>query len=1010
MAAQESIINIKINTQQAQKSLDGTSKSVRDVDRNTRNLKAELKDLKQEMQGLDVGSEQFQKLAQEAGALEDKIGKVNAATKAFSSDTLVLDQTVGVVQGMAGAYGAVQGAMALAGVENEKLMEVMVRLQAIQAVTNGLQSVGVMINKASASGMLIRTTAQRVYNAVLGQTNVAQTANVATTTAQTTATGVATVATRGLAVAMNALPIVALVTGIGMIVSALFDWGDATDDVGDGMDSINDRELRLKKVTEDVNSLLSDQVKLQEEQNRTQITFLENQLKLIGLKKEKSEDDLQNEANIKQQIIKLNQDILKQEEALLATSSNLILRQQQDAQRALNEIFINLDNLEEKFEQTFSSNALKVAKSEIEEFKALSKPLIESLNTEINIRKELSELKLSDFENEEKFRSKAIQLNDNLAKQISISEQRLSKIKAKQNDFRLKDFDFNIEEQIKIIENYNNKTVQFDEENLANKLKYQKVVTKGVELYNQNLLIIEQERLRKEGKLRDDEIARRKQLLNEIEQEEKRSSNAQTKIQELTNERFLKGVEGQIEKLRQAYGKERDTLIENSIKRELQANEDKFLKLEISEEQYFINRAKIQESGIDNLLPIEQDYLSAFENYTDERIALIRKENVERERLTRAQTNMLLAEQVKLSTKQEMLVEQRNAMLEAKEEASNQKWYKNKLTEEQIFQEKMRAVKSDFLQQQINDEREMLLQKVALLDIEREQALDNEELTQAERVKIVEEYALKRQQIEAETAETILGMQQEINAEIAQDTEDKWLKALFAIQLVGQQTMALGNEIARSFQIATQNAIGSINSMYSSQAEEFNKQLVNQEINQEEHDDKMMLLEKNKQAEIRALQMAQFERDKKNNIAQAVMSGAQAGAQAFVNPGFPLVFGILPLIAAQTAMAISNIRSQQFTANRGGIVPGDSTVNKDSVNAFLTPGEAVMTKSATDMFLPLLSTMNQIGGGKSLDGAPLQSQPTSKEKGNTVIKTYVTTKDLRKGLDTDKRGRLNSRF
>lgn len=1018
--AQESIINIKINTQQAQKSLDGTSKSVRDVDRNTRNLKKELKELKQEMQGLDVGSEKFQELAQEAGVLEDKIGKVNAATKAFASDTLVLDQTVGVVQGMAGAYSTVQGAMALAGVENERLMEIMVRLQAIQAVTNGIQSVGVMLNKASASGMLIRTTAQRVYNAVLGQTNVAQTANVATTTAQTTATGAATIATRGLAIAMNALPIMALVTGIGLIVSALFDWGDAADDVADdvadGMDTINEKEIRLKRITKEVNDLLDTRVKIEMENLRDSIRVKENELRLIDLKKEKTEEDLQNELRLKKEIIDINKQILETQDAYSKVDSKVdlsqALNQQRELQREMNytnsELMDFVDNLKDV--PGTLNQGFELLEKNVNKIKNASNEVSNSIEEEIKLRKKIANLRLSDFESQREFFEEISGLQRNLEFQAVKTEQKISELREFESNKFVQRFGINIDKIISSYEGYKENTIKLDEEILKNQLKNNELASKKNELTDKQILLDKQENLRKEGLLEQRRIAQRKQLLKELEEEEKRSSNAQTKIQKLTNERFLKGVEGQIEKLRQAYGKERDDLIENAIKRELQANEEKFLKLEISEEQYFINRAKIQESGIDNLLPIEQNYLNAFENYTDERIALIKKENAERERLTRAQTNVILGEQVKLSTKQSMLVAQRNAMLEAQEEVHQQKWYKKQLTEEEIFQKKMREVRSDFFIERMNDEKELLKQKVALLDIEKEQALDNEELTQVERTKIVEEYALKRQQLEEEASRTIYELNRELNEDLQNDTELGWLKTFAAIQLVGQQTMALGNEIARSFQIATQNAINSINVMYSTQAEEFNKQLVNQEISQEEHDDKMKILEKNKQAEIRALQMAQFQRDKKNNIAQALMSGAMAGAQAWVNPGFPLAFGILPLIAAQTTMAISNIRSQQFAANRGGIVPGDSTVNKDSVNAFLTPGEAVITKSSTDMFLPLLSTMNQIGGGKSLDGTQLQSQPTSNQKSETVIKTYVTTKDLRKGLDTDKRGRINSRF
>ncbi len=1012
--AQESIINIKINTSQAQKSLDGTSKSVRDVNNNTRNLQKEIKDLKREMQGLDVGSQKFNEIAKEAGKLQDQLDKVNQTTKNFASDTLVLDQTVGVVQGMAGAYGAVQGAMALAGVENEKLMEVMVRLQAIQAVTNGLQSVGVMINKASASGMLIRTTAQRVYNAILGQTNAATVTNTAVTTAQTTATGAATVATTALGTAMRALPIFALIGGIGMIVSALFDWGDATDDVAGGMDNINSKQLTMKQITKDVNDLIDTRTKMEVDSIQSTINSLETQLKLIDLKKEKTEEDIQKQLELKNEIIDLNNKILETQRAYEKIDLSRIVEDQKEAQRAMVEFAIELDSLLEQREnlRTFYKNDEKRRQQEVENINKVINAhhsLLESIQKEEKLRNDMAHTRFEDFQDELEFHEHTRALQKNLMYQTQVTEKKKEEFAKLKDEKILKSLTTNIDEQIKIIENYAEANKTFDDEVLKNWMKNSQTVQKQWQLDHQKLLLAEEERLRKEAKLQEyynqQEIERRKLIVHE----EERNANAIEKIRDLTSKRFLKGLDGEIQKFEDDYIKEREKLIDDATKRELKILEDQFLKLEISEANFVKKRAQILDRGVDNLLNAENAYLEGFRNYTDERIQLTIKEHNQREKLTKEQTDVILAEQVKLSTMQSMLVAERNAMLEAQEEVHNRKWYQKQLTEEEIFQEKMRGVRSDFLVERMNDEKQLLKEKLDVLEIEKQQALDNEELTQIERNKIVEDYNLKRQQLEEETSRTVYDLTKELNDDLQNESELGWLKTFAAIQLVGQQLMGLGNEIAKSFQIATQNSINSINHMYSETAEAFNQQLVNQEIGQEEFNDKMFLLEKNKEAEITKLKRQQFKRDQRNNKAQAIMSGAQAGAQAFVNPGFPLVYAILPLIAAQTAMAVNNISSQQFTANRGGIVPGSSNVNKDSVNASLTPGEAIINKNSTDMFLPLLSMMNQIGGGKTLDGTAMQASAPQKEK-DVIIKTYVTTKDIDKGMKVDKRGRLNSRF
>ena len=80
-----------------------------------KSLKAQLKEMKNELLSMEEGSDAFKKLSAEAGALEDKIGDVNARVKRFASDTRKLDQLVGVGTAIAGGFQAASGALALFG-------------------------------------------------------------------------------------------------------------------------------------------------------------------------------------------------------------------------------------------------------------------------------------------------------------------------------------------------------------------------------------------------------------------------------------------------------------------------------------------------------------------------------------------------------------------------------------------------------------------------------------------------------------------------------------------------------------------------------------------------------------------------------------------------------------------------------------------------------------------------------------------------------------------------------
>lgn len=77
--------------------------------------------------------------------------------------------------------------------------------------------------------------------------------------------------------------------------------------------------------------------------------------------------------------------------------------------------------------------------------------------------------------------------------------------------------------------------------------------------------------------------------------------------------------------------------------------------------------------------------------------------------------------------------------------------------------------------------------------------------------------------------------------------------------------------------------------------------------------------------------------------------------------GFAEIAGIITQILTAMTTATSIINSAKFAT--GGLVSGPGTGTSDSIPAMLSNGESVMTARATGMFAPLLSTLNQLGGG-----------------------------------------------
>jgi hypothetical protein len=150
-----------------------------------------------------------------AGELKDGIGDIKAQVNALSSDTVKLDTAMGALQGGAAVFQGIESAIALTGVENEKLMQTMVKLQAIQGVVNAVNEVAVILNKEHVVGMQVRAVYEKAYAAAVG-----------------TSTG-----------AMKAFRLALIATGIGALIVALglviANWEKVTEWVGKAVSWFN---------------------------------------------------------------------------------------------------------------------------------------------------------------------------------------------------------------------------------------------------------------------------------------------------------------------------------------------------------------------------------------------------------------------------------------------------------------------------------------------------------------------------------------------------------------------------------------------------------------------------------------------------------------------------------------------------------------------------------------------------------------------------------------------------
>lgn len=177
-----------------------------------------------------------------------------------------------------------------------------------------------------------------------------------------------------------------------------------------------------------------------------------------------------------------------------------------------------------------------------------------------------------------------------------------------------------------------------------------------------------------------------------------------------------------------------------------------------------------------------------------------------------------------------------------------------------------------------------------------------------------------------------------------------------------------------------------------------------------------------------------FEKRKKLQIATALMSAASGVIQILTQPStLPspfdwIVKGInAAALAVTTGVQISNIKKTQFEGGgsasgsagaspnlgrnyeEGGLIGGRRHAQGGTMIE-AEAGEAIMTRGAVTMFQPLLSAMNQMGGGTSFGNqlfirpdAAAVSRPQEAQS-PVIMKTYVVSNELTS--ETEKQARL----
>ena len=174
------------------KELAMIGKRIDDVSKKALPARRELKQLEDIMANMNLkglaNTDEFTKAAVRAGELKDALSDTRQAVRAYSDDVMTLQAGAEVFQGIAAAGSIATSAMALFGTENEKVNQILLKVQAAQGLLNGVTAIANLLNKDSVIMLKLKQVQMAINSATTKKDTVLTTANTVAQTANTVAT------------------------------------------------------------------------------------------------------------------------------------------------------------------------------------------------------------------------------------------------------------------------------------------------------------------------------------------------------------------------------------------------------------------------------------------------------------------------------------------------------------------------------------------------------------------------------------------------------------------------------------------------------------------------------------------------------------------------------------------------------------------------------------------------------------------------------------------------------
>ena len=482
-------------------------------------------------------------------------------------------------------------------------------------------------------------------------------------------------------------------------------------------------------------------------------------------------------------------------------------------------------------------------------------------------------------------------------------------------------------------------------------------------------------------------------LLEEVKNKIDRETSVLEKSDKLRLDR-VSGIEKETQSINKLYGDERQSIIDNALKMELDALDEKFKKEGKTEEEYLKAAQLIKDNYQTYLLDSEKKLLEQLDVYQKEDIQNVKDNYTTKEKIVQETTENILT-----NTKLLQVQYEKNEAIRVIDEAKG--------TEEEKNAAKL-EVRKKYAQQEIDLLNKNLQEQKNIAKLNLDQTLADTDKTIAEKEQAQADYDQKIIKDTQDTADKI----NEINAGVKAPLDDDKLKK--SLDKIGEYVdavvtafNALSTTLSMIQDERSKKEEARIDGTYNYEKDSLENQLAENVITREQYDNKLKELDQQKQQETLALRRQEFQSTKRLNMANAVIAGAQAVLQALGSAPPPINLILAALVGGLSAVQFGIISSQEFQAAGGGIVPGTGSGNVDSVRSFLAPGETVINTQSSQMYPELLNSINMAGGGISLKpDLPAINKPDGElrvfgdNKINQPVRAYVVETDV---TDTQKR-------